>query len=106
MNDKAIPHPSALSRAIRPTPHQPNRSRKDALRRSHKTLTAAVRKFRAFPWGRSRTALELAMEAAQRADLLPENPSSQRDSQLRAWEEAWLAAQLALQQIPPHGRHP
>ncbi len=104
MNEKAIPHPSALPRAIRPTPHQPNRSRKDALRRSHKTLTAAVRKFRAFPWGRSRTALELAMEAVQRADLLPENPSSQRDSQLHAWEEAWLAAQLALQQIPRHGR--
>jgi len=44
------------------------------------------------------------MEAVQRADLLPENPSSQRDSQLHAWEEAWLAAQLALQQIPRHGR--
>lgn len=104
MNHKAIPHSSALSPAVRRTPHQPNRSRKDALRRSHKTLTAAIRKFRAFPWGRSRAALELAMEAVQRADLLPANPSSQRDSQLRAWEEAWLAAQLALEQIPPHGR--
>jgi hypothetical protein len=72
MNHKAIPHSSAFSPAIRPTPHQPNRSRKDALRRSHKTFTAAIRKFRAF----------------------------------RAWEEAWLAAQLALDQIPPHGRQP
>lgn len=110
MNDKAIPHSSALSRLVRPTPHQPNRSRKDALRRSHKTLTAAVRKFRAFPWGRSRAALELAMEgfgaAVQRADLLPANPRDQRDGQLRAWEEVWLAAQLALQQITPHERHP
>src|SRR5678815_188994 len=76
MNDKATPQPSALSRAFRPTPHQPNRSRKEALRRSHKTLTAAVRKFRAFPWGRSRAALELAMDAVQRADLLPVNPGS------------------------------
>ena len=50
--------------------------------------------------------LELAMEAVQRADLLPAIPGSQRDGQLRAWEEAWLAAQLALQQITPHGRHP
>jgi len=76
MNHKAIPDSSALSGAIRPRPHQPNRSRKDALRRSHKTLTAAFRKFRAFPWGRSRTALELAMEAVQRADLLPADPST------------------------------
>jgi len=46
------------------------------------------------------------MEAVQRADLLPANPGSQRDGQLLAWEEAWLAAQLGLQQITPHGRHP
>jgi hypothetical protein len=106
MNHKAIPNSYAFSQAIRRTPHQPNRSRKDALRRSHKTLTAAFRKFRAFPWGRSRAALELAMEAVQRADLLPANPSSQREGQLRAWEESWIAAELALQQITPHGRNP
>ena len=100
MTRKAITDTSALSRAIRPMPHQPNRSRKDALRRSHKTLTAAVRKFRAFPWGRSRPALELAMEAVQRADLIPTNPSDQC-KELRAWEEAWLAAHLEL-----HGRNP
>jgi hypothetical protein len=46
------------------------------------------------------------MEAVQRADLLAQDPGSQPDGQLRAWEEAWLAAQLALNQIPPHGRHP
>jgi hypothetical protein len=106
MNDKAIPHSCALSRPIRPTPHHPNRSRKDALRRSHKTLTAAVRQFRAFPWGRSRAALELAMEAVQRADLLPADPRDQRDGQLHAWEKVWLAAQLALQQITPDGTQP
>ena len=105
MNDKAIFH-SALSRTTRPTPHKPNRARKDALRRSHKTLAAALRKFRAFPWGPTRTAVELAMEAVQRADLLAQDPGGQRDGQLRAWAEAWLAAQLALNQIPPHGRHP
>jgi hypothetical protein len=35
---------------------------------------------------------------------LVESPSTKIEH--CAWEEAWLAAQLALQQIPPHGRHP
>lgn len=105
MNDKTTSHAARLG-AARPSPHKPNRARKDALRRSQKTLAAALRRFRAFPWGPTRTAVELAMEAVQRADLLAEDPGSQRDGQLRAWEEAWLAAQLALNQIPPHGRRP
>ena len=105
MNDKTTPH-AACPGTTRPIPHKPNRARKDALRRSHKTLAAALRKFRAFPWGPTRTAVEVAMEAVQRADLLAQDPGSQRDGQLRAWEEAWLAAQLALNQIQPHGRHP
>jgi hypothetical protein len=97
MNDKAIPH-FARSRTIRPTPRKPNRARKDALRRSHKPLSAALRKFRAFPWGPTRTAVELATEAVQRADLLAQGPAISAMDNSARWEEAWLAAHLALHQ--------
>jgi hypothetical protein len=104
MNHKVNPPSSPLFRGIRRAPHKPNRSRKEALRRSNKTLTAAIGRFRAFPWGRARAAVELAMEAVQRADLLPANPREQREGQLRAWEQTWATAEMALQQIAALGR--
>jgi hypothetical protein len=38
----------------------------------------------------------LARRAVQRADRLPEDRRDRRDVQVRSWEDAWLAAHLAI----------
>jgi len=82
----------------------PDISRLDALTRSRKTLQQAMRLFHAMPSTQARTAVELAMEACQRADLLWPSPEAHRADLVRQWTDAWLAAHVAVYKIIKHRR--
>lgn len=74
-------------------------SRKATLKRSHKLLKHALRYFRAWPAQAERAAVEHALDMVQRAYLLIDPPQHGREADVRRWEDAWIAAHLALRAI-------
>jgi hypothetical protein len=74
-------------------------SRSHAITRSRRVLDRASRQFRTTPSDATRRAVELSTHALQLADLLSENPGHNQEGQFRQWEDAWLAAHLAMYRI-------
>jgi hypothetical protein len=89
---------------VRMTDNRSEMSHLAASARSRKTLERAMRLFLAIPSTNARTAVELAMEAVQRADLLQTSPEANRGEPLRHWTDAWIAAHVAVYRLQKHRR--